>query len=172
MVDRELRTLSNALGGSRELALFEAFALRSDSALSIPDASDFAGVAWATAHRLVQAWVAKGVLQAVEKRRKSLLYRLNLESPTIQLLARAAQLAIRERLDSDLLDEGFPEFALEPYNTIQTLAPTGSVSRLVSRRNLTADTMGVPSTSNTTTPLASSGVGATGGQVAPAEGLC
>ncbi|MGP8078733.1 MAG: hypothetical protein ACLQC7_08200 [Thermoplasmata archaeon] len=114
MSDSQLRTLSNALGGSRELAVFEAFALREDAALSIPDISDYSDVAWATVHRMIRDWVAKGILTPVGKRRKATLYRLNLQSPTIQLLARTSQLAVREMLDSDLLDEGFPEYALSP----------------------------------------------------------
>lgn len=117
MVETELRTLSNVLGGSRELALFEAFALRPEAPLSIPEVVEFSRVSWATAHRLIVIWAERGILRPAEKRRKAVLFQLNMESPTVALLAHTAQLAAREMFEADLLDEGFPEYAFTSYGT-------------------------------------------------------
>jgi hypothetical protein len=103
------RSLSSVLGRSRELALFEAFALRGEQSLSVKDASQLANVAWATAHRLVTEWALRGVLDQVGKVGKARLYHLNMDSPTVRLLSYAANYAVRELLESDLLAEDVPE---------------------------------------------------------------
>jgi hypothetical protein len=99
------RTLSSVLGGNRELALFEAFALRPGAALTAVEASRFSKVAWATAHRRINEWEARGILEVVGKTGKAPQYVLNLGSPSIRVLARAVNVAVRELLDADLTDE-------------------------------------------------------------------
>jgi hypothetical protein len=108
------RTLSEVLGGSKELAVFEAFALRNDRSLSVKDASLIADVAWATAHRMVNDWTMRGVLDQVGKTGKANLYHLNLDSPTVRALSRAVNTAVRELLEADLMTEGVEERLLLP----------------------------------------------------------
>lgn len=99
------RTLSAALGGSRELALFEAFALRPGQALSAVEAAKLSKVAWATAHRRISEWDSRGVLRSVGKAGKAPLYELNLMSHSIRILAKAINVAVAELLAADLMTE-------------------------------------------------------------------
>jgi len=110
----DARTLSEVLGGCKELAVFEAFALRNNHALSVKDASLLANVAWATAHRMVNEWSLRGLLDQAGKLGKANLYHLNLASPTVRALSRAVNSAVRELLEADLLAEGLPEKLFAP----------------------------------------------------------
>lgn len=95
------RTLSAILGGSPELALFEAFAFRSEVPLSPAQASRFSGVAWATAHRKIIEWDTHGILSCVGKEGKSNLYVLNSYSKTVNILSKAVRTAVIELFDSE-----------------------------------------------------------------------
>lgn len=103
------RTLSDLLGGSKELALFEAFALRKRVPLTATDVCNYSGVSWATVHRRLEDWQALGVVHVVGKEGKALKYQLNLQSPGVRALTRAVNLALREMLEDEMLQEGVPE---------------------------------------------------------------
>jgi hypothetical protein len=124
----EARTLSAVLGGSKELAVFEAFALRNEQALSVKDASLLAKVAWATAHRLVSDWAIRGVLDEAGKVGKARQYHLNLDSPTVRTLSRVVNMAVRELLQADAVAEGMPESALSPWlESAQHVPDSGTI---------------------------------------------
>ena len=95
------RTLSAVLGGSPELALFEAFAFRGEIPISPVDASRFSGVAWATAHRKIVEWTANGVLNCVGKVGKSKLYVLNSKSQIVNILSKAVRSAVVELFEAE-----------------------------------------------------------------------
>lgn len=100
-------TISEVLGGCPELALFEAFALRKDRPLTPAEASRFANVAWATAHRRIQDWRMLGVLEPVGKEGKATKYQLNLASPSVWALTRAVNVAARELAEAEMREVGF-----------------------------------------------------------------
>jgi hypothetical protein len=97
------RTLSDALGGCKELAIFEAFALRPQKQLTATDVERMSGVSWATVHRRVDDWVDLELL--VPTRRagtKAHFFHLNLDSPTVVALTKAVHVARAELLQSEL----------------------------------------------------------------------
>lgn len=122
------RTLSSVLGGSPELALFEAFAFRNDIPLTPVQASRFSGVAWATAHRKIVEWTATGVLCLVGKYGKSNLYALNTHSETVNILAKAVRTAIIELFDSENTDISTPMDELE--KPAQIFEVSGTIDEL------------------------------------------
>jgi hypothetical protein len=99
-MNTNLRTLS-AVIDSPELALFEAFAFRNDRPLSPADASRFSGVTWATAHRKIIDWDAKGILAHVGKEGKADLYMLNSHSETVKSLIKVVRNAVIEILENE-----------------------------------------------------------------------
>jgi len=103
------RSFAALLGGSRELAMFEAFALRPEIALSAADVSHFSHVTWATTHRRLNDWEAHGVVVGAGKAGKARLYRLNGDSPAIRALSHGISLAVSEILASELRREGVRE---------------------------------------------------------------
>jgi hypothetical protein len=134
-MDRNSRTLSAVLGGSPELALFEAFAFRSDTPISPVQASRFSGVAWATAHRKILDWESNGVLSCVGKDKKSNLYVLNSNSETVRILAKAVRTAVIELFESEsdeipaLVDE------VECRPSQQIFEMTGEIDKLNWNKN-------------------------------------
>ena len=122
------RTLSAVLGGSPELALFEAFAFRGDTAISPADASRFSGVAWATAHRKIIEWTVNGVLNRKGRVGKSNLYVLNSKSEAVNILSKAVRTAVIELFDSE------NEVPTDPVplakDTPQTFEVNGNVEEL------------------------------------------
>jgi hypothetical protein len=103
-----VRSVAGLLGGSKELALFEALAVRNDSSLSAAEISRLSGVSWATTHRRLDTWEALGVVRAAEKVGKAQKYVLNLASPGIRALAQAVNITIAEIFESAILHEGVP----------------------------------------------------------------
>jgi hypothetical protein len=108
------RSLAAVLGGSKELAIFESLALRKGEPLSATDICRFSGVAWATTHRRLNDWEARGVVTAADRDGKAQKYLLNLGSPAVRALSHAVTLAVLELLDSDLSREGVNEGELLP----------------------------------------------------------
>ena len=110
------RTLSAVLGGSPELALFEAFAFRAGTPISPVDASRFSGVAWATAHRKIVEWAVNGVLNCVGKEGKSKLYVLNSKSQTVNILSKAVRSAVVELFEAEnkLVANPNPDVEISP----------------------------------------------------------
>ncbi len=99
------RTLSALLGGNKDVALLEAFALRDEQALTASDAVELSGMAWATAHRRIKDWTDSGVLSEVGRTGKAPLYRLNTSSAAVYALVRGLKLIASELFESDLMAE-------------------------------------------------------------------
>ncbi len=115
------RSFAALLGGSRELSMFEALALRPEATLSAAEISRLAGVAWATTHRRLNEWEARGVVVDAGREGKAQLYRLNGGSPAIRALSHGINLAVSEILESDLRVEGIREPADEQADQILEL---------------------------------------------------
>lgn len=124
------RTLSAILGGSPELALFEAFAFRSEMPLSPAQASRFSGVAWATAHRKVIEWDTRGILSCVGKDGKSNLYVLNTHSETVKILSKAVRTAVIELFDSENEETVTSEDVIESPLLAQSFKVSGEVDEI------------------------------------------
>ncbi|MCI4363541.1 MAG: hypothetical protein L3K13_04470 [Thermoplasmata archaeon] len=106
------RSLASLLGGSKELALFEAMAIRRDISLSAAEISRLSGVAWATTHRKLKAWEPLGVVVWSGREGKADKFALNMQSPAIRSLSQAVAAIAVEMLDTDLLHEGAPAESL------------------------------------------------------------
>lgn len=124
------RTLSATLGGSPELALFEAFAFRNDTPLSPAQASRFSGVAWATAHRKIIQWEVNGILSRVGKEGKSNLYVLNSNSETVNILSKAVRTAVIELFESEDIESPSSEvlyYSKVPSQSFETKGQVGDM---------------------------------------------
>ena len=107
------RTLSAALGGCKELALFETFALRPYKDLSAKDVERMSGLAWATIHRRLKDWEALGLVRETRKDGKAHLYQLNRNNPTVVALSKAVTVGAAELIQAELLSKGVKRDALE-----------------------------------------------------------
>jgi hypothetical protein len=108
-MDAPVRSLGRLLGGSKELSMFEAMAVRSDVPLSAEEIRRYSGVSWATTHRRLHDWLALGVVKTAGREGKADKFVLNLNSPAIRALTHAVNATIIELLDSDLAREGVQE---------------------------------------------------------------
>lgn len=115
------RSVADVLGGSRELAIFEAFATRGHARLSAADVERHSGVSWATVHRRLNEWVTSKVVEPAGKEGKAVLYTLNTDSAAVRALAKAINIAILEMFESDLAEEGMPEDELQHRPTVRVL---------------------------------------------------
>lgn len=125
------RTLSDALGGCKELAIFEAFALRPQKQLSAADVERMSGVSWATVHRRVDDWVDLQLL--VPSRRtgtKAHFFQLNLDSPTVVALTKAVHVARAELLQSELSTVGAQIVHPMATQLAEECAPAPGASRV------------------------------------------
>lgn len=100
------RTLSAALGGCKELALFETFALRPNKPLSAKDIERMSGLAWATIHRRLKDWSQLGLIREVHKEGKAQFYQLNRSNPSAAALVRAVNIGAAELIQAELAHRG------------------------------------------------------------------